>query len=222
MSTVRFEKVFGGQCAFEQVPSPGKFQLREGSFWNDATQKNLLNQLNGQAGSLISSIAVNTSPVTATNPSTAANLMSLALPAGYTSVAGKTLYVWGAGAYTTAGGQTPTLNIAINIGALSNVVTWTSTATTASVTKTWNFEAFITTVTAGSSGTYEAHGILDVELGGGAAGSVATSAFNDAITAVSGTLDMTAANTLQVQTTLSSSNASNSVVQRQLYIQVIN
>lgn len=222
MSTFRFAENATGVAIFEQVPSPGKLRLKEGHVWNDATQKNILTQINGQAGSLVQGILVNNTPVTATNPSTAANLQSIALPAGYLNVAGKTLYIWASGAYTTAGGQTPTLNIAINIGALTNVLTWTSTATTAAVTKTWNFEAFISTVTAGTSGTFEAHGLLNVELGAGAAGSVAESSFNDAIVAVSGTLDLTAANTFQIQTTLSTSNAGNNVVGRQAIIQVLN
>jgi len=222
MSTVRFEKVFGGQCAFEQVPTPSAFQLQEGHFWNDVTQKNILARLNGATGSLVQGININVTPVTQADPNTTAkNLMSIALPAGYQNVAGKTLRVWGEGTYVTAGGQSPTVTIALTLGGVTPV-TWTSTATTASMTKTWHFEAYITTVTAGATGTLEAHGALDIELGGTGAGAVAVSKFNDAVIAVSSTLDLTAANTLQVTGLMSSANAGNSLVQRQMVVEVLN
>jgi hypothetical protein len=221
MSSFRFNDTASGQALFEQVPSPGVFKLKEGHFWNDVTQKNILTQLNGQAGSLVQAINVNNTPVTATNPSSAADLMTLALPAGYTSITGKTLYVWGSGSYTTAGGQTPTFTLVLKIGTLS-LLTLVTAATTASVTKTWNIEGFITTVTAGAAGTYEAHGLLGIELGGGAAGSVAATGINDAIVAVSSTLDLTAAQTLKLTGLFSSSNAGNNIVQRQMVVQVLN
>ena len=221
MSTVRFEKVFAGQSCFEQVPSPGVFQLREGHFWNDVTQKNILTQINGQAGSLVQAINVNVTPVTATNPSAAADLMTMTLPAGFANILGKTLYVWGSGNYTTAGGQTPTFRLRLLLGGVA-ILSFTSSATTASVTKTWNAEGFITTSLVGSSGTVEAHGIFNVELGAGAAGSVAESSFNDAVVAASSAIDLTAADVLKMDCLFSSSNASNSIVQRQLIVQVMN
>jgi len=221
LSTFRFEKSTMGQARFEQVPAPSAFQLAEGHFWNDATQKNILTQINGQAGSLVQGINVNITPVTATNPSSAADLMTLTLPAGYANVLGKTLYLWGAGNYTTAGGQTPTFRLRVLLGGVA-VLSFTSTATTASVTKTWNIEGFITTSATGATGTVEAHGIFNIELGSGAAGSVAESSFNDAVTAASSAIDLTAADVLKLDCLFSSSNASNSISQRQLVLQVIN
>lgn len=227
MSSFRFARLTGGQCVFDQVPNPaitgslGGLTIAEGTFWNDVTQKNLLARVNGITGSHVQGINVNTTPITATNPSSAAALMTFALPAGYLSVTGKTLRLWAAGAYTTASGQTPTLTFTVLIGGITPL-TFVSTATTASVTKTWNVEALITTVTAGTSGTVEAHGLLNIELGGGAAGSVAESSFNDTVTAVSSTQDLTIANTLQLQVLASSSNAGNSVVQRQFVVEVLN
>jgi len=221
MSTVRFEKGALGQALFEPVPSPGAFQLREGHFWNDAIQKNILTQINGQAGSLVQGINTNITPVTATNPSAAADLMTMTLPAGYANILGKNLYVWGAGSYTTTGGQTPTFRLRVLLGGVV-VLSFTSTATTASVTKTWNIEGFITTSATGATGTVEAHGLFNIELGGGAAGSVAESSFNDAVVAASSAIDLTAADVLKMDCLFSSSNASNSISQRQLIVQVVN
>lgn len=220
-STFRFEKSTIGQARFEQVPSPGVFQLAEGHVWNDVSQKNILTQINGQAGSVVQGINVNITPVTATNPNSAADLMTLTLPAGYANVLGKTLYVWGAGNYTTAGGQTPTFRLRILLGGVV-VLSFTSTATTASVTKTWNVEGFINTSATGATGTVEAHGLFNVELGAGAAGSVAESTFNDAVVAASSAIDLTAANILKADCLFSTGNASNSIVQRQLIVQVLN
>lgn len=180
--------------------------------------------LNNAQQGIILAPAVNVTPVTATNPSSAANLMAYgALPAKAFNVVGKTLYLWGAGTYTTASAQTPTFNLTVvETNSAVTLLTFTSTATTASVTKTWNFEAFLTVQAAGATGKFESHGIFDVELGAGAAGSVAETSFNDANSAVSSSVDLTAALTFQVQCLFSSSNAGNSIVQRQLVVEVLN
>ena len=221
MSSFRFNDTASGQALFEQVPSPGVFKLKEGHFWNDVTQKNILTQINGQAGSLVQGIKDSVTPVTATNPSVAADLITFALPAGFQNVVGKTLRIWASGRYVTAGGQSPTLTFTLLEGGITPL-TWVSTATTASMTKVWNIEAFVTTLTAGATGTLLAHGLLNVELGGTAAGAVAVSSFNDTVIAASSAIDLTAANTLKLQILASSSNAGNSVVQDQLVVEVIN
>lgn len=221
MSSFRFNDTFSGQACFEQVPSPGTFKLREGHFWNDVTQKNILTQINGQAGSLVQGVKVNASPVTATNPSVAADLMTFAMPAGFTNVAGKTLLVTACGTYTTAGGQTPTITLTLLVGGITPL-TFVTAATTASVTKNWKLEAYLTTVTASSVGTFEAHGSFTFELGAGAAGSVATTEILDLNAAVSSTVDLTAAQTLKLQGLMSSSNAGNSIIQRQFIVEVLN
>jgi len=222
MSSFKFAKLTGGECVFDQVPSPGVFRLQEGSFWNDITQKNLLARINGITSAHNLTIGVNTTPITATNPSSAADLMELVLPTGYWNFAGRTIYLFASGVYTTAGGQTPTITIAVNVGSLG-ALSFVSSATTAAVTtKPWNLEGFLSVVTAGSSGTLEAHGICNFELGGGAAGSVAVSSFNDTNSAVSSALDLTAAQDLECNVIMSSSNAGNSVVQRQMIVQLYN
>lgn len=203
-----------------------------GAIWYDAIQQNYQSVIAGTVAGLQSCLPVNITPVTATNPSSAANLMSVVFPltgptnaAGNTvnilSAVGKTIDFWAAGAYTTAAAQTPTVNFTLTLGG-TTILTWTSGATTASVTKTWSIEGTIVVASVGTSGTVEAHGLLNIELGAGAAGSVAESSYNDAVIAVSSAINFNTALTLQLTTTMSTSNAGNSVVERQQIVEVEN
>lgn len=195
-----------------------------GTVWNDVSGGGLqlIPSYSITGAGIVSSPAPNITAVTATNPSAEANLMTLpTFPAGSINLIGKTLYFWAQGKYTTAGAQTPTLRIRAYYGSVA-ILDFTSAATTASVTKTWNVEGFIVTSATGASGTVQASGIFNVELGAGAAGSVAETSYNDAITAASSAIDLTAAEQFKLTALFSSSNAGNSVVQQLLVAEVAN
>lgn len=203
-----------------------------GALWYDAGVQNYQSIIAGAVAGLQTCLPANVTPVTATNPSVAATLYTVTFPlAGYTNAAGtsvnilsavgKTIDFWVAGAYTTASGQTPTINFLLTLGG-TTIGTWTSTATTASVTKTWSIEGSATVVSTGATGTLETHGLLNIELGAGAAGSVGETSFNDTNVAVSSSVNFTTSLALVLTTTMSSSNAGNSVVGRQLIIEVEN
>ena len=163
----------------------------------------------------------NITPVTATNPSAQADLMTFTFPTGALNSLNRTIYFWGAGAYTTASGQTPTFRLRASLGGVT-ILDFTSGATTASVTKTWNAEGYIVVSATGATGTVEAHGIFNVELGAGAAGSVAETSYNDAVVAASSSIDLTASNILKLTALFSSSNAGNSITQRQFIAELGN
>jgi len=220
-STWRFESGTFGQAKFEQVAAPGPFKLSEGHFWNDAALKQLQAYVNGVQGAVPLGLNTNVTAVTATNPNPGPTALMTFDPksAGYQNILNRTIYFWGAGTYTTAAAQTPTIKIDVLVGS-QIVLTWTSSATTASVTKGWNCEGYITTGVIGATGQTESHGIMDIELGAGAAGSVAVTAFNDANAALTTAQDLTIDNVIKFQVTMNSSNAGNSVQQRQLIVQV--
>lgn len=224
MSLFADERPVVSQITYDPTVLPtgsGTTGVPDGTVWYDATQKALKSQMNGNIIAPVSSIVVNNTPVTATNPSAAANLMTATIPASSLNVVGKTLSIWAAGAYTTAGGQTPTFTLTVLLGGITPL-TFTSTATTASVTKIWNLDAVLSVVSTGATATLECHGIFSVELGAGAAGSVAETSFNDTVIAVSSTVDLTASQTLKLQGLFSSSNAGNSIVQRQFIVELEN
>lgn len=218
MSLFRGENPTLGRFRLDQVGAPQI--VTEGDIWNDATLKSMQAKINGLQGALSLTAATNVTPVTATNPNPVANLMSYAVPAGALNASGKGLYIFGSGLYTTAAAQTPTIAIAVKLGSVT-LLTFTSTATTASQTNfPWNFEAFLVVNATGATGTLECHGSMNILLGASATGAI--SGFNDVTTAVSSTLDLTAAQTLQVTALMSSSNAGNSVAQRSLVVQTLN
>lgn len=220
MSLFRAEQPVLSKLRLDQSGAPAGANLAEGDVWNDITAKAILGQVNNIKGAVSFTATVNVTPVTATNPNPNGNLMSYPIGAGGLNVLGKGLYVWCAGLYTTAAVQTPTVTISVKIGSVT-VLSTVSQATTAAQTNfPWNLECFINTAAIGATGTVEAHGILDILLGASATAPV--SAYNDANTAVSSAIDLTAAQTLQVVGAMSSANAGNSIVQRQLYIATLN
>jgi hypothetical protein len=224
MSLFRGERPTLSKLRFDAIGAPTKSStpeiLQEGDMWKDAKQQSFQYVVGGQQVGGIYQVSSNITPVTATNPNPTGNLMSVALPAGYLNAVGKTLYVWAAGLYTTAAAQTPTVTISVTIGGVT-MISCVSQATTASQTNfPWNFEGFITMAAGGTTANAEAHGILDILLGGTSTAPV--SAYNDTSTAVSSNFDSTVAQTLQVVAAMSSSNAGNNVVQRQIQLAVLN
>lgn len=168
-----------------------------------------------------SSVTVSTSPVTV-NANTAGdqNLMSTTITAGLLNSVGKTLRVWGAGVYTTPAASVATITIKIKLGAVT-LISITSSANPGSVTNNnWNFNAYVTTQTAGATAVFEVHGNMVIDLG--ASPGLADSIFSDTNTAVSSSLDSTAAQTLQVTVAFSAASGSNSCTQRQIIVESVN
>lgn len=199
----------------------------EGQVWYDSVNKNLYAFIGGQVVSFTGGAAnvnyTNTAtPITATNPSSAATLFSYAFPAGALNVANRVIYLFGSGYYTTASGQTPTVTVAVTLGDGTNtrtLLTWTSGATTASASNIpWNFDGYIFTDSTGTSGTMLSHGTLNLTLGTSAG--AATGSYLDTNHAASSALNLTLATTLNITTTMSSSNAGNSVTEDSLLVQV--
>jgi hypothetical protein len=150
--------------------------------------------------------------------------MTTTFPAQALSSVGKTLYVYGAGEYTTDSGTGRTITLAVTINDGTNtrtLLTWTSGATTASQTSMpWNFDGYITITTAGASGTAFSHGTANITLGASASGAV--SSYNDTNTANSSAIILTASTTVSVTQLYSGSNAGNTFTQDLMVIEVLN
>lgn len=166
---------------------------------------------------------MNITPVTVSaDLTTDQNLLSLSVPAAALNVVGRTLRVSGAGLYTTQAGQTPTLTFKVKLGSLT-LLSWTTVATTASATDIpWNFAIDLATAVIGAAGTLEAHGNLLVNLGTTAG--VDSNIIPDTNTATVGTVDLTAAQTLQVTIAFSTQPLTpfNAATQRQLAVGIVN
>lgn len=166
----------------------------------------------------------NTTPVTANANSTAEQfLMELSLGAGYLNSSGQPFLINGAFVYTTPAAQTPTITITARLCTVSGCGSGTnrvlasivSTATLASVTNnTINLNLVSMTHATGATGTLEVHGPLSIDLG--ALTTTADSVFNDINTAVTGTIDLTAALFIDFSVTFSTNAiGANSITQRQ-------
>lgn len=181
---------------------------------------------NGTTGSglvvlAIQAAAVNVTPVTVTaNVNTDQNLMAATVSANSLNSVGRTLKLWGAGLYTTPALSVATLTVKIKLGSVT-LATFTSSANAGLVTdNAWNFQAFITTQTAGASAVFEVHGNLMIDLG--ATPGLADSVFSDVNTAVSSAVDSTTSQTLQITVAFSAASASNAATQRQMIGEFIN
>ena len=221
MSLFKYERPSVGKVNFQPVATPAGPDLQDGDFWYDATQKNMIQRVNGFSVIDVSMASVNQTPVTATNPNPGpSNLMSYVVPAGSANTLGKVIDLFCTGFYTTASAQTPTITIAVKMGSVT-IATWTTGATTASATNMpFNFDLSIITSAIGSSGTVIAHGVANVTLGASAGG--AETSYNDTNSASSSAIDLTAAETIQVVVSMSSSNAGNSVTQDTMQVTIGN
>ena len=171
------------------------------------------------AGTNGNSVA-NVTAVTATNPSAEAVLQELSIGAGFLNVLRQPFLIRGAGFYTTAAAQTPTLRFRVKLCTVSGcgsgtVVTLfdlTSTASTASQTNdNWHIDIVAVTNATGATGNLKVHGPLSVDLG--AATTSADTVFVDTNTATSANIDLTAALFIDFTVLMSSSNASNAVTE---------
>ena len=164
-------------------------------------------------------VNTNVTPVTVNaNTAAAQNLMSVSIPAGTLNRVGRSLRIWLTGVYTlTAVASTTT--IAVKLGALT-LISIVDTSVAGGVTNgQFNLLAYATTQTSGASRALESHGHLVIELG--TTGAVADSVFADSNTATVSTVDLTAAQTLQVTVTFSNASASNSATQRQMVLETV-
>lgn len=165
----------------------------------------------------------NTTPVTAaTNTTSEQFLMELGLGAGYLNSSGQPFVISGKFLYTTPVAQTPTITITARLCTVSGcgsgtnrvLATIVTTATIASVTNNpVNINLMAINHATGATGTLEVYGPLSVDLG--ALTTTADSIFNDVNTAVTGTIDLTAALFVDFTATFSTNAAGpNSITQR--------
>jgi len=168
-----------------------------------------------------SSVSINVTPVTVNANTTGdQNLMSGSITAGLLNSVGKTFRIFIAGVYSTPIASTATITIKVKLGALT-LFSATSSANPGTVTNnSWNANIYITTQTAGAAAAFECHGNMVIDLG--ATPGVADATFSDTNTATVGTLDSTAAQTLQTTVAFSAGSTSNSSTQRQQLIEAVN
>ena len=166
---------------------------------------------------------MNVTPVTVSaDLLTDQNLLSFPIPAGALNTVGRTLRISGAGLYTTRAGQTPIVTVKVKLGSLT-LLSWACAATSAAATgMPWNFAVVITPAVVGASGTLEAHGNLVFNLG--TTPGVDSNIIPDTNTATIGTIDLAAAQTLQITIAFSTqpSTPFNAATQRQLAIGIVN
>lgn len=157
---------------------------------------------------------------TATNPSAEAQLKEITLTAAALNTANKKLMVHASGRYTTAAAQTPTIRFrgylctvsGCGSGTVITVYDFTTAATTASVTNSWQINGSIGTITAGATGTLEFKFWQQVQLG--AAANLTPETRLDQTNAASSAIDLTGVLYFRTTALMSSANAGNSVVQR--------
>jgi hypothetical protein len=131
-----------------------------------------------------------------TNITTAQNLFTKIFGAGLLNLVGRTLLVTGFGVYSSAGGSTPTITIALTLGGVTLcTITSTPINTAANTNLQFQFQFQATVVSVGASATLECHGDVAINLSANTPGS-ALSEFADQNTAVSSAVNLTAAATL--------------------------
>lgn len=162
----------------------------------------------------------NLTPVTvAANVTTDQNLMSASVPAGTLNRVGRSLRVWCAGVYSTPAAQTEIITVKVKFGALTLISIPIPSQSFTATNNQFNISALLSTQTNGATGVFESHGNLVIDLGIG--NLVADSVFADQNTAVSGTIDLTAAQTLQITVAYSVASTSNTTTQRQMVLETI-
>jgi hypothetical protein len=164
----------------------------------------------------------NVTPVTVNaNVATDQNLLACTVPAGTLNRVGRTLRIWISGVYSTPAASTTAVTVKAKLGTLT-LATWTTTALGGiqATNDQFNVTAWNTTQTAGATASFEMHGNLDIDLGVG--NTVADTNFADVNTATVGTIDTTAAQTLQISIAFSVASASNVATQRQLIAETVN
>lgn len=160
-----------------------------------------------------------TTPVQATNPTSATNLMTQTLQAGTLNHLGQTLQIYGAGIINLTT-STSTVTIAVILNGVT-LATFTTTAAAISLNLGWNLniEATVASIDGFGNVTLETHGSLQAALTTAAG---AATAFNDTNTAVSSSIPGAQPLLLQFQATIGSGNAASFVNQRQMLVESFN
>lgn len=176
----------------------------------------------GTAGiDLVMPVTDVTNAVTKTNPTSATALMTQKFPSGALNNLGRAIDIFAAGEVTTGVSSTVTFAVTLNDGTNTRTVaTWTTGAlTTGQTNLQWEIDLAFDINVAGSSGKVFGHGTYSIPL---TAPTAAVSAYTDANTAASSTLDLTQLITLSVTALFGTSNAGNSVTQDLLQITIAN
>jgi len=131
-----------------------------------------------------------------TTITTAQTLFTFPVPAGLFNKVGRTFRVTIVGIYSSAGGSTPTITIALKLGSVTLCTITTSAIDTAANTNLqWRADFLCTVVTIGTTATIEAHGSISFNLSANTAGA-ALSTFGDQNVAPSSAVDLTIAENL--------------------------
>lgn len=164
----------------------------------------------------------NITPVTVSANTTAdQTLQELSLTAGFLNGAAQQSLIVGSGIFTIGAAQTPTLAWKVKLctvsgcgsGTVVTLATMTTTATIAATNNPWNINLTnVGTHVTGATGNLIVHGFLSIDLAASAA--AAETVFNDANTAASGNIDLTAALFVDFTVATSTGSATNSFTQQ--------
>jgi hypothetical protein len=204
---------------------------------NLATQvTGVLPVANGGTGTSSQSVTSGFAAVSNTvlNPAAATDtkLAEISLGAGYLNTSAKTLSIFAKIIHSTGTTQTPTVTYKIKLCTISGCGSGTvltlltfgaSGAMTASNTESAEITAHVTTSATGSSGTLESAGFAIINVSSGSGAATGGTLFNDTNTAVSSTIDLTAALFLDVMGQFSTqSGTKNGMVARLVRAKPVN
>jgi len=171
------------------------------------------NYIQNPSGNLATVLLVN--PIT-----TPTSLMTQAQVAGQQNFVGRKLSYDGVG-YATAGtAGTATVRFYLLVGTVPVCDITTAGMATAASNYPWKFHADLITASTGATGTLESHCTAD--LASAVSGTTATSAYYDDTNVTTQTVDLTAANTIALQTMFSASVATSRMAQRVQSIKYVN
>jgi len=199
------------------VPNAGDAFGDEGLIL-DAQNNNLYTFGKGNQPSLCQSTLETLLAQTAlTSITTAQTLLSYAFNAGALNAVGKTIVVDGYGIYTSPGTTAPVLTFTLSLGGVTlATITTGALSTTASTNMPFQFEFVLTVASAGTAGTIETHGEVDINLTANTPAG-ALSYYPDTNSAVSSAVNLAIAETLTL--TIAASSVLTSAQLRSAYIQ---
>ena len=184
----------------------------EGAF--DASARRQVN------GTFAQQLVSNTTVVQATNPTSAAALMSASLQGGTLSRVGQTLQINGAGIVNLTT-STATVTFTVVFGGVTIATIVTGSYAVGAINLSWvmNLNATVATIDAGGNVTLEVHGTVSSSLTTLAG---ALTMAGDSNVAVSSSIAAASAQTLVTNALISAGNAASFVNQRQLVINLLN
>lgn len=190
-------------------PSP---LVYEGALSGDS--RRVINQTFGQC------LVGNTTVVQATNPTSAANLMTATLLPGTLSRVGQTLQIVGNG-ITNLTTTTSAVTIAVVLGTVTIATITTGNVAVGALNLPWqmNLLATVASIDSGGNITLETHGTLAQAITTTTAG---LTVFNDVNVAVSSSIPAAGSLSLTFTALLAAGNAASFVSQRQLIATLIN